>query len=44
MASKNLKNNKSTKGKQKLSTTQIVFYVFCLLLVLSMVLSLFAKI
>jgi hypothetical protein len=44
MASKILKNTKSTKGKQKLSTTQIVFYVFCIILVISMVLSLFINV
>ena len=44
MASKNLKNNKSTKGTRKLSTAQIFFIVFSIMLVLSMVLSLFAKI
>lgn len=41
MASKNLNNNKSGK---KLSTAQIFFLVFSIILVLSMILSLFAKI
>ena len=44
MASKNLKNNKPNKETRKLSTAQIVFIAFSIILVLSMVLSLFAKI
>jgi hypothetical protein len=45
MASKNLKNNKPNKGTtKKLSTAQIFFIVFSVILVLSMILSLFAKI
>jgi len=44
MANRNLKNNNSAKGARKLSTTQIIFFVLCIILVLSMVLSLFAKI
>jgi hypothetical protein len=44
MASKNLKNNKTKKETRKLSTAQIFFIVFSVILVLSMVLSLFAQI
>lgn len=41
MASKNLKNSRSNKETRKPSTAQILFAVFSIILVLSMILSLF---